>query len=556
MMNQDYRITQLENEVCVLKAQLEQAQESKIHMQKSESTFRSIFDYSTDGIALVDSNGIFSEWSNGYEQISGLSKELVIGKMHLWEVDEFLFPFEERSAEECERMKNELKELVATMQHKTLIRHVKHCQTGEIRIFNTLFFPVAMPAGEMMFCCISRDITEEVHSREMLEVNERKLIAEKKRLETLSDNLPEGTLYRLVIDNDTGKKYMEYVSGTWERVTGLTPESVADDLTPFNNIVHPDDWPLMNYSNELADIKLSNYNVEVRINRQDELRWLRISSYPYADGNKVIWDGIMTDITDRKLVEMDLIRAKEKAEESDKLKSAFLANVSHEIRTPLNGITGFLHFLSSDNLSPALKQEYINIINNSSAQLVKLIDDIVDVAKIEVKQLSIRRIPLRINRLMNEMQIFFEPYLQSNHKENIELILDDSEFIDNCVALADPLRLRQVLNNLIVNAIKFTEKGYIRFGYRQSAIDQLEFVVEDTGIGINPTQHEVIFDRFRQVDLANGRLHGGTGIGLNIASHLVQMMGGKIWVKSTEGAGASFYFTISYLPVAEENTRH
>ena len=543
---EDSRITQMENEILSLKKQLEQNREE---ISKTESIFRSIFDHSADGIALMDSNGIVREWNTGYEQISGLPRKLVVGKMYIWEVAELLFPFEERTGEECKEMIDDLKGMVVAMQKKTYIRHVKHSKTGEHRIFNVLYFPVAKPSGEMMYCGISRDITEEIKARELLEENERKLTAEKERLETLSDNLPEGTLYRYIFDRGTGKRYMEYVSGTWEQVTGLTPESVTEDITTFDRIVHPDDWPRMENSNESANTNLSNYNVEIRISKKGELRWLRIASHPYTDGNKVIWDGIMTDITDRKEVEMELIRAKEKAEESDKLKSAFLANVSHEIRTPLNGITGFLHFISSDKLSPTRKQEYINVINNSSSQLAKLIDDIIDVAKIEAKQMNINPVPLCINRLMKEMQLFFETYLKTNDKEHIVLIVDDSQALTSCVTYIDPVRLRQILNNLISNAIKFTEKGFISIAYRQSAPDQLEFVVENTGIGLAPEHLEVIFERFRQVDLTNSRMYGGTGLGLNIARSLVQMMGGEMWVESTEGVGSSFYFTITYLPV-------
>ena len=523
--------------------------------RKCECSFRSIYEHSSDGIMLVDVNGMIRDWSIGCEQITGLPKEWVVEKMLLWDVAEILFPFDERSREEWDSLKAELKHLVATMEKRTYTRHVKHSKTGENRIFNILYFPMAISESEKMLCGISRDITDEVHSRERLEENERKLSAEKKRLETLSDNLPDGTLYRLILERETGRRYMEYVSGTWERITGHSPETVYRDITPFDNSVHPDDWPLLNALNELTAKNLSDVNIDVRINKKGKYHWLRISSKPYEDGNKVIWDGIITDITGRKEAELNLIRAKEKAEEADKLKSAFLANVSHEIRTPLNGITGFLHLLSSDKLPSELKQEYINIVTNSSMQLVKLIDDIVDVAKIEAKQLNIHPVPVCINSLMKEMQMFFETYLKTGNKRQIALILDDSEFIDNCVALIDPMRLRQVLNNLIGNAIKFTEKGYIRFGYRQSAPDQLEFVVEDTGIGINAGQHEVIFERFRQVNLPSNRVYGGTGLGLNIAGNLVQMMGGKIWVKSAEGAGASFYFTISYLPVVEENKR-
>ncbi len=264
---------------------------------------------------------------------------------------------------------------------------------------------------------------------------------------------------------------------------------------------------------------------------------------------------VIRDVTQRKLSEMELIRAKERAEESDKLKSAFLANMSHEIRTPLNGIVGFLNFLNSDTLSPRRRQEYINVINNSSSQLVKLIDDIIDVAKIEAKQMNIRPVPFRVNDLMNELQMFFETYLRANNKERIALILDDSGFIDSCVTYVDPMRLRQVLDNLIGNAIKFTEKGFIRFGYRQSVSGMLEFAVEDSGIGLAKSQLEVIFERFRQAELSNSRQYGGTGLGLTISRSLVQLMGGDMRVEAIEGAGSSFYFTIMYLPIAQEDER-
>ena len=250
----------------------------------------------------------------------------------------------------------------------------------------------------------------------------------------------------------------------------------------------------------------------------------------------------------------ELILAKEKAEESNKLKSAFLANMSHEIRTPLNGIVGFLQFINSDNLSAERRKECIKIINNSSMQLTRLIDDIMDVSKIDAKQMTITPVPVDLNELMNELLVFFNTYLQVNNKQRVSLILDNSEFIDYCVIYADSLRLRQVLNNLISNAIKFTEKGFIRFGYRKTESDQLEFVVEDSGIGMRSDQLEIIFERFRQADLGNARrLYGGTGLGLTISRSLVQLKGGKMWVESTEGIGSSFYFTISYLPVAPKD---
>ena len=247
----------------------------------------------------------------------------------------------------------------------------------------------------------------------------------------------------------------------------------------------------------------------------------------------------------------ELVFAKEKAEESDNLKSAFLANMSHEIRTPLNGIVGFLQFISSENLSSTRRHEYINIINNNTMQLLRIINDIVDISKIDAKQMTITPIPVDLNELMDELWVFFDTYLQTNKKEHVALILDDSGFIDPCVIYVDSLRLQQVINNLISNAIKFTDKGFIRFGYRKSEPDLLEFVVEDTGIGMRNDQLDVIFERFRQADMGSGRrrLYGGTGLGLAISRSLVQLAGGKMWVESTEDVGSTFYFTIAYLPV-------
>ena len=295
---------------------------------------------------------------------------------------------------------------------------------------------------------------------------------------------------------------------------------------------------------------------QILLTRKDGSEFFgEISAAPVKDSEDQNTSIIMVirDVTQRKADEMELVRAKEKAEESDRLKSAFLANMSHEIRTPLNGIVGFLNFLSSENLSSRRRQEYINVINNSSIQLVKLIDDIIDVAKIEARQMKLRPIPFRINNLMTEMQVFFETYLQINNKERVALILDNSGFIDNCLSYVDPMRLQQILNNLISNAVKFTEKGFIRFGYKLSASNMLEFVVEDSGIGLERSQLEVIFERFRQVELSNNRQYGGTGLGLTISRNMAQLMGGDMWVESVEGVGSSFYFTISYLPVCNED---
>ena len=301
---------------------------------------------------------------------------------------------------------------------------------------------------------------------------------------------------------------------------------------------------------------------------EERSKYVLVTTFPIKYRDQYFLGQIVHDITHQKLIDKELdnyrtrlenmveqrtkelMLAKEKAEESDKLKTAFLANMSHEIRTPLNGIVGFLRFIDSNDLSPERRHEYTNIVINSSMQLAKIIDDIIDVSKIEANQMSILPAPVNLNEMMNELWVFFETYLQSQNKKHVELILDDSGFIDNCVVYMDPTRLRQILTNLIGNAVKFTEKGYIRFGYRKSAPDFLEFAVEDSGVGLRDDQQEVVFERFRQAEMNNPNKYGGTGLGLTISRNLVEMKGGKMWVESSEGKGASFFFTISYLPVS------
>ncbi len=500
-------------------------------IQLSQQTMRTVLDNIDANIFVTDFDNSKILFAN--KKIKELMGDNVEGK-ECWKV---MQPDKTEICDFCPRP-----HLRDKQNRPTGLYHWEHHNGNTGRWFENTDAAIEWIDGRLVQMEYSTDITDRKFAEEAV-----------RQSEEMYRQLTVASPDAIVVCSPTGK--IRYVSSKTLELFGVEDNLDVTTLRMLK-FVHPHDRQQVYslFGNFVKD-NVSFVPQLLLVHENGSEFFGEISSAPVKDANGNTTSVIMVirDVTQRKLSEMELIRAKEKAEESDKLKSAFLANMSHEIRTPLNGIVGFLNFLNSDNLSPMRRQEYINVINNSSAQLVKLIDDIIDVAKIEAKQMSMRPVPLHVNELMGELQVFFETYLHANNKDRIMLILDDSGFIDHCVTYADPMRLRQVLNNLIGNAVKFTEKGFIRIAYRQSAPNRLEFVVEDSGIGLDPSQREIIFERFRQAELGNSRQYGGTGLGLTISRSLVQMMGGEMWVESAEGVGSTFYFSISYLPVASED---
>jgi signal transduction histidine kinase len=252
----------------------------------------------------------------------------------------------------------------------------------------------------------------------------------------------------------------------------------------------------------------------------------------------------------------ELIAAKNKAEEADKLKSVFLSNMSHEIRTPMNAIIGFSSLLSDSGISENDRKMFVDIVQNNSKTLLQLIDDIIDFSKIEAGQLNITNREVGIDQLLEEIYLqFYNKMVERNEKELV-LSYKKPPNIKDCRILADQPRLNQVLSNLISNAIKFTPSGVVEFGYsieKEADENYLRFYVRDTGIGISPGKQKVIFERFRQGDEGTTRPFEGTGLGLSIAKGIVERMGGKMWVESIVNQGSTFYFTIPYSPVLKSN---
>jgi PAS domain S-box-containing protein len=259
--------------------------------------------------------------------------------------------------------------------------------------------------------------------------------------------------------------------------------------------------------------------------------------------------GILTvsnDITEKKRIQTELIKAKEKAEESDKLKSAFLANMSHELRTPLNAIIGFSGLMIESGPNNDTNQ-YSQIILNSGQHLLTLVEDIFDITMIESGQTKINYEKTEIISLLQEVRDIIHGERLKEENTSVELNLNLNGFQNYKYLVTDPRKLKQVLMNLLRNAFKFTDKGFIEFGFneiKEEQADFLKFYVKDTGIGIDKSYHDVIFNIFRQIDDTHTRKAGGMGIGLSIVKRTVEMLGGKIWVESEPEKGSTFYFTI------------
>lgn len=383
--------------------------------------------------------------------------------------------------------------------------------------------------------------------------------------------------------NDSKERYKAFLMQTTEAVYRIDFKETIDDFIPQSNQINlilknayiaesnPVFAEIYGYSNlsKLQGMKLSDLkqfdadkhfeilirelvankfvlrNFETRETTDNKLeRYFLNNLIGIIENNKILrlW-GIKTDITKLKKYERELIFAKQAAENSDKLKSAFLANMSHEVRTPLNGIIGFSELLCQDSLSEEQKKKYVTVVKTSNTQLLRIIDDILDISRIETGQLSISRELFHLNVLINELESFLRQEINKRHKNleiSVQKMLDD----DQDFFYTDKQRLYQVLSNLLNNAVKFTDAGQIEFGYSVNYNKTIEFFVKDSGIGIPASEHESIFKQFKQVEEYTSRKYGGTGLGLSISKGIVELLGGKISLQSEINKGSVFRFVL------------
>ncbi|PLX14784.1 MAG: hypothetical protein C0599_18090 [Salinivirgaceae bacterium] len=371
------------------------------------------------------------------------------------------------------------------------------------------------------------------------------IIESEERFSRITENARD-VIYRLSIPD--GK--FEYVSSASKEILGYSPEELYQRPLLFKNFI-PADWQRFVFEKWIGARKghvdkILEFQI---IDKLEKRKWINQRSVLIYDneGKPIAMEGIMTDITDQKNIEIKLREslvaleeAKEKAEESDKLKSAFLANIAHEIRTPMNGIMGFSQLLRSADLSDVSHEKYLNIIHQSSERMLNIIDDLVNIAQIESGQTRTKIKEVRLDVFIKHINDQFESKAEN---KNIALIQKDVEALKGKVIKTDHYKLDYAIRKLISNAIKFTHKGTVTYCMKLES-GKLSFKVKDTGIGISEENKKKIFERFVQADNNPFKAEEGAGLGLAIANSFVEILGGKISLESELGAGSVFSFSI------------
>ena len=361
-------------------------------------------------------------------------------------------------------------------------------------------------------------------------------------LNKITDQVP-GVVYQYRLYPDGHSAFPIASAGMYD-IYGVTPEEVRDDATPVFSRLHPDDYQMIVDTITESARTQTFYHSEFRVILPGKgVCWRSCKARPSRlDDGSTMWYGIITDITERKLEEAELKKAMRKAEESDKLKSAFLANISHEIRTPMNGILGFAELLKEPDLTGHQQQEYIRIIESSGERMLSIINNIVDISKIESGQMKVILTETNINDLLGFIFKFFKPEVE---KKGMQIRLTTGLSGHHGVINTDHEKLDAILTNFVKNAVKYTHEGTIHLGYEKKN-GFIEFYVKDNGPGIPVDRHLAIFERFVQDDSSGIRYRQGAGLGLSISKAYAEMLGGKIWVESEPGKGSAFYVSIPH----------
>ncbi|HSN49022.1 MAG TPA: PAS domain S-box protein, partial [Flavobacterium sp.] len=516
-------------------------------LRQSEERFKTIFGETPMGIALIDSvTGLFYEVNTMYAQIVGRT----IAQMT--SIDWMSITHPEDIQEDLDNMAQMNSGKIPGYHMKK--RYLK--PDGTIVWVNITVTPISITKGiNKKHLCMVEDITESIQAEEQLRI--------------LSQAVEQSPV-TIVITDPVGN--IEYVNPKFLETTGYSLEEVIGKNPRVLKSGHTTReeydllWKTVNKGGDWRGEFLNK-------RKNKELYWESASISPItnAKGDITHFIAIKEEITYRKETDLlleeknnkieaqnleykqlneELVIAKNHAEESDKLKTSFLANMSHEIRTPMNGILGFAGLLKDPMLSGDEQKKYIDIIEKSGTRMLNIINDIIDISKIESGLMKVKITESNINDQIDYIYTFFKPEVEI---KGMKLSCIKSLAPIDSIIRTDREKVFAILINLVKNAVKYSNEGLIEFGYQKKK-DNLEFFVSDNGIGIPKCRQKAIFERFIQADIDDKMAVQGAGLGLSISKAFVEMLGGNIWLESEQGKGSTFYFTIPYDKGDEEKT--
>ncbi|MDO6637963.1 MHYT domain-containing protein [Pseudoalteromonas carrageenovora] len=497
-----------------------------------ESRLNAILGTAIDGIVTIDHAGIILSFNESASKIFGWQENQVQGKNVKMLMDDNIAKHHDEYLSNAHNV--DLGKVIGVNRDV----YAKH-MNGQV-------FPIRLGIGEVnqpghnpLYVGFITDLTEQRALQKSLEEKEQKY-------RSLMDNMP-GVAFRCRFDDNWT---MLFISPNIIELTGYNPNEFTEHCIEFNDLVlKADQKHIIDEVTQAVETK-SQYSIEYRIrHRNGKILWLLDKGSIDFDsqGNPKWIDGVLVDITERKEYEENLEQAKFKAEEAAHAKQSFMANMSHEIRTPMNSIIGFSDLLMDTPLDQE-QQKHLVTVNNAARSLLRLLNEILDSAKLERGKLTIEPVHFSLKPVIDSIISTF--WLEAKKKDlNLTLKIKDSV---SSTYYGDPDRLRQVLTNLIGNAIKFTEKGSVTVTVGTTQNQHLFFEVQDTGIGIAKDRVQAVFQPFEQADGTTTRRFGGTGLGTTISKQLVELMGGSINLVSELGRGTCFYFSLP-LSVGDEN---
>ncbi|MDV7188012.1 response regulator [Lutibacter sp. TH_r2] len=543
-------------EKLVAERTVELKKEIKLNKETSENLLKMnmIFKNSNDAAFMTDVNGIFTFINPKFTELYGYQPEEVIGKCT------------PRILKVEDSIQLNYKIFWETLLNKKSISNYKYnnkCKDGTIVPIESTFDPIINSDNTLIgFLAIQRDISEHIKNQKIQKTlynisntvntanNLNELISLIKI--ELHEIIDTTNFYVALVDNESKKITLPFFSDEKDSFKSIplgnslteyivkTKKPLLADSTTISKLIKsnkikvlgaiPNQWlgvPLSINGNISGVLAVQHYKNNNIYNNKDKDLLVFVS------------DQIAKSIQNKK-IEDELKAALEKAKESDRLKTAFLHNISHEIRTPMNGILGFSELLKNQDLTGEKQQKFINIITKSGERMLGTLNDLMDIAKLETCQIKPKLVEINIYKELEYLETFFKPEAEN---KGITLKFNSLPKNKDFLINTDREKLYAILSNLIKNAIKYSKKGSIEFGYRTKE-NMLEFYVKDTGIGIPKDRQIAIFDRFVQADIHDKNAYEGIGLGLSITKSYVEMLGGEIWLKSKELEGSTFYFTI------------